>query len=171
MIICEGICFFAGLYFLFTGRVKWGRKTIRGEKARLMGFLLLVPIPVAFIAALLLTPSAQTDEEVFQAILTASSIEFIAIIIVLVTVIYIFIKTPETGEVVVGAPVQQTVTYSGGGFGAQSGILTVPEAANYLRVSEAEILNMIDTGRLAAAKIGTEYRISKSVIDDMLKNR
>jgi excisionase family DNA binding protein len=48
-------------------------------------------------------------------------------------------------------------------------ILTVAEAARYLRVSEAEILQLIDDGRIAAARIGGDYRIARVVLDELLQ--
>ena len=47
-------------------------------------------------------------------------------------------------------------------------IMTLPEAATYMRVSEEDILAIIQSGELKAKKIGTSYRISKKAIDDYL---
>lgn len=47
-------------------------------------------------------------------------------------------------------------------------IMNPAQAAAYLQVSEADILQMIESGDLKAKKIGSQYRISKSVIDEYL---
>lgn len=47
-------------------------------------------------------------------------------------------------------------------------VMTLAEAAAYLRVSEADIQSMIDSGDIKAKKIGSQYRISKSAIDAFL---
>jgi len=47
-------------------------------------------------------------------------------------------------------------------------IMTVAEAAAYMRVSEQDILDSINSGELKARKIGSDYRISKSAIDEFL---
>jgi excisionase family DNA binding protein len=47
-------------------------------------------------------------------------------------------------------------------------IMTLPEAALYMRVTEEDILAIIQSGELKAKKIGTSYRISKKAIDDYL---
>jgi len=47
-------------------------------------------------------------------------------------------------------------------------IMTLPEAALYMRVTEEDILVIIQSGELKAKKIGTSYRISKKAIDDYL---
>jgi excisionase family DNA binding protein len=47
-------------------------------------------------------------------------------------------------------------------------VMTLEEAATYLKVSTADIQAMIDSGDLRAKKIGSQYRISKEVIDAYL---
>jgi excisionase family DNA binding protein len=60
----------------------------------------------------------------------------------------------------------------GGGSpgGAAPDIMSPAEAANYLKVAEADITQMITDGSLKAKKIGSQYRISKSTLDDFLKS-
>jgi excisionase family DNA binding protein len=58
--------------------------------------------------------------------------------------------------------------------GQQAGPAAVPDvmntaqAAAYLQVSEADIMQMIESGELKAKKIGSQYRISKKTIDEFL---
>ncbi|MBY0528045.1 MAG: helix-turn-helix domain-containing protein [Gemmataceae bacterium] len=47
-------------------------------------------------------------------------------------------------------------------------ILTLAEAAGYLRVTQAEALNFIENQGLPARKAGTDWRILKQAIDDWL---
>ncbi|UCC64737.1 MAG: SPFH domain-containing protein [Anaerolineae bacterium] len=47
-------------------------------------------------------------------------------------------------------------------------VMNPAQAAAYLQVSEADIIQMIESGELKAKKIGSQYRISKSVIDEFL---
>jgi len=51
---------------------------------------------------------------------------------------------------------------------ADNAIMTLEEAATYLRVSAADVQAIIDSGELKARKIGTQYRISKEAIDAYL---
>ena len=51
---------------------------------------------------------------------------------------------------------------------ATSNVMTLDEAAAYLRVAPADVQAMIDAGELKAKKIGSEYRIGKDVIDAFL---
>lgn len=47
-------------------------------------------------------------------------------------------------------------------------IMTLSEAAAYIRVGEEDVLDIIKSGELRAKKIGTNYRISKQAIDEYL---
>jgi excisionase family DNA binding protein len=47
-------------------------------------------------------------------------------------------------------------------------IMTLSEAAAYMRVGEDDVLAIINSGELKAKKIGTSYRISKKAVDDYL---
>ena len=47
-------------------------------------------------------------------------------------------------------------------------VMTLAEAAAYIRVSEQDLLALIQSGELKAKKIGAEYRISKKAVDSYL---
>ncbi len=49
-------------------------------------------------------------------------------------------------------------------------VMTPAEAANYLKVSEADVMSMIQGGQLKAKQMGTSYRISKKALDDFLNS-
>jgi len=51
-----------------------------------------------------------------------------------------------------------------------SGVMTLDEAAAYLKVPAADVQSMIDSGELKAKKIGSQYRISKDAIDTFLSS-
>jgi len=80
-----------------------------------------------------------------------------------------------------GAAMAQMVTQaSGGGSGQQAPaaaapagvpeIMTLSEAAAYVRVGEEDVLAIINSGELKAKKIGSSYRISKKAIDEYLSS-
>jgi excisionase family DNA binding protein len=58
----------------------------------------------------------------------------------------------------------------GGAPAAAPDIMSPAEAANYLKVAEADIMQMVTDGSLKAKKIGSQFRLSKSVLDDFLKS-
>jgi excisionase family DNA binding protein len=49
-------------------------------------------------------------------------------------------------------------------------IMTLSEAAAYMRVGEEDVLEAIKSGELKAKKIGSSYRISKQAIDEFLSS-
>ena len=51
---------------------------------------------------------------------------------------------------------------------AAPSVMTLEEAAGYLKVSTADVEAIIDSGELKARKIGSQYRISKDAIDAFL---
>ncbi|HRW03912.1 MAG TPA: SPFH domain-containing protein [Caldilineaceae bacterium] len=53
---------------------------------------------------------------------------------------------------------------------AEPAVMTLDEAATYLRVSVADVQAIIDSGELKARKIGTQYRISKEAIEAFLSS-
>lgn len=48
-------------------------------------------------------------------------------------------------------------------------VMTVAEAADYLKVGEQDILGLIESGDLKARQIGTQHRISRAAIDAFLQ--
>ncbi len=57
-----------------------------------------------------------------------------------------------------------------GAAAAAPDIMTLSEAAAYMRVGEEDVLEAIKSGDLKAKKIGSSYRISKEAIDAFLKS-
>jgi excisionase family DNA binding protein len=49
-------------------------------------------------------------------------------------------------------------------------IMTLSEAAAYMRVGEEDVLSVIQSGELKAKKIGASYRISKKAVDEFLSS-
>lgn len=49
-------------------------------------------------------------------------------------------------------------------------VMSPTEAANYLKVAETDVMQMITEGTIKAKKIGSQFRISKAALDDFLKS-
>jgi excisionase family DNA binding protein len=58
----------------------------------------------------------------------------------------------------------------GGAAAAAPAVMSPAEAANYLKVAEADIMQMVTEGTIKAKKIGSQYRISKDVLDEFMKS-
>jgi excisionase family DNA binding protein len=62
---------------------------------------------------------------------------------------------------------------TGGGASAAASVpdvMTPGEAAQYLKVSEEDVISAIDSGDIKAKKIGAVYRISRSSLDEFLNS-
>lgn len=70
------------------------------------------------------------------------------------------------GDALKGATSQSTA--QGSGSAAVPNVMTPAEAAQYLRVSEEDVVAAIDAGDLKAKKLGKAYRISKEALDEFL---
>ncbi len=65
---------------------------------------------------------------------------------------------------------QQAAPAAGAGPAAAADVMTLSEAAAYMRVGEEDVLAAINSGELKAKKIGSSYRLSKEAIDAFLKS-
>ncbi|NJN81218.1 MAG: helix-turn-helix domain-containing protein [Caldilineaceae bacterium] len=65
-------------------------------------------------------------------------------------------------------PAQQQPAQAQAAAAATPSVMTLAEAADYLKVSEADVQSIIDSGELKARKIGASYRISKDAVDAFL---
>jgi excisionase family DNA binding protein len=50
-------------------------------------------------------------------------------------------------------------------------VMTTAQAAKYLNISEQGVLDLINEGKLAAARINYRYRISRTVLDEFIHNQ
>jgi excisionase family DNA binding protein len=53
---------------------------------------------------------------------------------------------------------------------ASADLLSVPQVAQYLGVSEADVMASVTSGDLKAKKIGAQYRITRAALDQFLAN-
>lgn len=70
------------------------------------------------------------------------------------------------GQAMSGA--MQQGQQGGGAKPAVPDVMSLSEAAGYLKVGEADLQGLIDSGQVKAKKIGAEYRIAKKALDDFL---
>lgn len=65
-----------------------------------------------------------------------------------------------------GAPAAAPTAPTSGGPAPE--VMNPAQAASYLQVPEADIMQMIQGGQLKAKQVGSQYRISKKALDDFL---
>lgn len=157
LLICEGIFFFLGLFIIFTGKFKLTRgRTVISPRARVAGFILLLPGPLALGMGLIVGVTTPNPFELQQAVANLTIVEFFFVVGALLIALIIGITAPAT----------ETISRN---LEFVPDILTVSEAARYVRANETDILQMIVTGQLKAVQIGGDYRISKEALNAIFK--
>lgn len=176
------VALFVGFILLIKGDFRFGQRYVPKRKGRLAGLVLMLPAMLSFCfgAAISVNELNRIGIENFAeltreeqmtlvqnaAIAYGSALSLIGIIVLGLSVavaLYLILSSP------IGAPVpqMQPMAYSGPA-GSIAQVMTPEEAARYLRVSESDVRALIDEGRLAAAKIGGDYRIARRALDDFL---
>lgn len=177
------IAFIFGLIVLFKGGFRIGSRTVTQAQSRPIAFYLMAPLILLFCASTLLLPNYiqfnndgtfVISADAFEAVSnTIGTIELIAVGIGVMLVIF-SIYGPQRAD---GAPrpqpsqlypVPPTVQAPPAMPQQVPNIMTVAEAAAYMRVSESDVLALIDQGKLGAARIGDTYRIARIAIEDFL---
>jgi excisionase family DNA binding protein len=142
--LCNGILFFVGAVIFFTAKVKISsRKLVLGSRARVVGVLLMLPVPLSLLVELIFG----SNEYVGQ---VEALLFFMCLLL----------------GVIVGLsdPTQEIRSYEN-----LPPILTIPEAARYLKISEKDVEHLIIDRRLQATRIGKHYRIAKEQIEAMFR--
>lgn len=175
--------FVVGLVILFKGSFHLGSRAISFAQSRSLAMMLMAPLVLAVCANLVLffnnsdllmsmvdeSGEVNFDAAAFNNILSyASSIELALVIGALVLVGVTLYNAPKGINI---PPVQSQSRQQGGVSPVSSkapDIMTVAEAAAYMRLSESEVLALIEEGRLGAAKIGSSFRVARIAIDDFM---
>lgn len=167
--MCSGLALFVGIFLLLRGQLVINNRVIPPKRTRLIALILMSPFVIGLIAGMLMVTPGSTIS--FDTLQNAAFIELIALIIAFVLVVYLVTSTPpsETKPYMQQHPLGQPTPMQSMPTRVPD-ILTVAEAAAYLRVSEAEVMRLIDEGKLAAARIGDSYRIARIAIDDFMQS-
>lgn len=163
-----------GLFILFKGDFHLFGRYVARSQARIIAFVLMLPLPLLFCASTILASRyvqfnadgtfSMSPEALYAASDMLSNIELIAVILAAGFAILRIFNAPQS-EISVARPAA--------GFPAAPirppDIMTVAEAAAYMRVPEADVLRLIDEGKLGAARIGDTYRIARIAIEDFMQ--
>lgn len=185
-----------GIIVLIRGQFQLPGRYISKATGRSIGLLLIAPSAVSFCAGGVmgaivgmnsaeLLPDGQiifdpNNPEITALFNNLIIFQLIMLGLALAAVIYLIWRSPasppEPGAAVptFKSPIQMPFGSWGAPPPAQPlkvpDILTVKEAAAYLRVTEAQVLELINIGKLPAARMGGDnYRIARIAIEDYLK--
>ncbi len=160
MLICEGILLLAGLVIFIIGKVRLSSaKVVAGFHARLIGFVLMLPIIIGTILGTFVGVIDPSFIQHWENLPSLFAIELLLVVGSLLIAIIIGLRAPryvppETNQFYQNIPP----------------ILTSAEAALYLKVSETEVRPLIGTNQLRAKLIGTEYRIARENLDALFRD-
>lgn len=166
------ITFVVGIVIFLRGEFRLSDRTVLRPQARSIGLFLMAPLVIQFCVSFFLVNNyvqfnddgSFTFSPDFNSITgTLGMVELFAVIIAVgLSLFTIFSKPP--GEAVSASPQARK-----GGVPPQApDIMTVAEAAAYMRVGESDVLDLIEQGKLGAARIGSSYRIARIAIDDFM---
>jgi hypothetical protein len=93
MFICEGLFLFVGFVSLIIGKFRlYGKKTVVGARARVIGLLLMLPIPVGFALGFIFAASGDTSKETITMV---SGIEALTLIAAFIFAVVLTLTAPE----------------------------------------------------------------------------
>ncbi len=183
--MCSGLSFLIGLFLLFKGEFRFAERIVPRDKSRAIALILMAPVVIGACAGVLLLSGVSPDSitadldplsnaALSDVFLTATLIELVTLLIAVGLAVYNIYTIPKGGT-----PTGNNSTVRGMSMPMNSGrvsaaaaapplVMTLSEAAAYLRVSEAEVLALIESNRLGAARMGDSYRIAKRALDDFL---
>jgi excisionase family DNA binding protein len=147
------ITFVVGLVILFKGSFRLGGRTIMQPQSRPIAFYLTD-------GSFVINPSSSVLD-------TISMIELIAVGLGILLAALSIYNAPRTDGS--GMPQPQRMQAASPTVSQRApDIMTVAEAAAYMRITERDVMGLIDQGKLGAARIGDSYRIARIAIEDFM---
>lgn len=171
------ILFILGAGLLLVGRIQLGNINAEGTAVRTAGFVLTTPL-VSRIVLGLVAPSLSLSAALVDAF------EF-AILVASVSAAYALVyreqqpveqQQVEQQQEKPSPPPQQTAP-SAPLFKPRPqprkdrfpSVMSLAEAASYLNTTEKAVIDLINEGKITAARINYRYRISRAVLDDFIQ--
>ncbi len=183
-----------GAILFYRERFSFGNIQTAGRHVKAAGVVLMLPSGGALVLSLLIGMFFSGNLNLLSSLLLVISLaEFLAMYAA-IAVAYILIVNPDNaprlpgllGEIQAGIDTQAGPTPTRQTAGAPSvprnpapaaqpteskRILSVAEAALYLGMTEVQVLQLIDEGKLPAARANYRYQIARSLLDEILKLR
>ncbi|MGQ9888541.1 MAG: helix-turn-helix domain-containing protein [Aggregatilineales bacterium] len=167
LLICEAILIVLGAYMLLSGRIDIGGVRASGPNVRLAGAVLMAPLAFGALAAPLFV-MISGGRITADLLLVASCVELLVVLGAL-SVASQLVRQARSESEDADAPAAPLFFGRAPSPPAPQNapaIMTVAEAAAYLRVSEQDVRDLIEAGKLPAARVGGEYRIARRAVDD-----
>lgn len=167
--MCSGISFLVGLVLLVKGNFRLSNRNVPAQTGRIIGLLLMAPLVIGFVYGIAVVSQmdvVSTDILENEALLNAAMVEMVALLLAMAISAYLILSLPKEPLPIAGP------AWSGGPVAVPhhyAKVMTTAEVADYLRIPEFEVITLIEDGKLPAARIGGDYRIARSVVEDFLQ--
>ena len=132
LLICYGLLFFVRLIALVRGRITFSNKQVVGDRARIIGFLLILPVPLVFLLSAIaiipyMKPGLTMDDLTVisnDLALQFAPYEFLIGLVTIGLALYLVFTAPDTAP---SAPVNTVTSYptsipGGATFGSRLGV-------------------------------------------------
>ncbi len=183
-----------GAVLFYTERFNLGGIQTQGRHVKAAGVVLMLPSTGAFILSLLIGLFFSSDMDLVYTLLQVVSLAETLAIFAAVAIAYILVANPANaphlpgilGQIQAGigtehpvttpqrtpttARTPQNVTPTRDQVQSKR-IMSVNEAAVYLGMTEIQVIQLIDEGKLPAARANYRYQIARSQLDEILKTR
>jgi len=191
------IMLIAGATLFFMGRIELGTFRAAGKHVKAAGLILTLPAVITFLLSDLFIPLA-FGSNVDAAASVRGFIAILQLIgmMVAIALAYVLIAAPPgaprlpgiLGEIQDEAQADQSssptprrgkiidIPSSTTGFRPRinpnrdnfPSVMSLKEAARYLQITEDDVLQLIDEGKISAARDNYNYKIAKSQLDELL---
>lgn len=179
------VLFLIGVVMFATGRFRLASLQTAGRHVRAAGVLLMLPGTVNFLLGIVLVVMYGADFDAIFAVFDRIAPLMLIGMLIAVGLAYIMIADPPgvprlpgvLGRIQAERRASQTsttppqsaqpapaVAYPQRTFGT---ILSVNEAAEYMKVSPQQVMDWIEAGKLPAARDSNGYRIARSRLDEL----
>ena len=171
------ILFVIGAVLYFTQRVNLGKFRTEGHHVRAAGIVLMFPAAFTFLLSLFAGLIFASNLDALPLVFRVLAFVEISTMILAAMITYILVAAPA------GAPRLPGILghIQNEGHNAPSAqrhapepfpsIMSIAQAARYVKMSEAEIQALIDASQLGAARINNGYRIARRSLDELLEAR
>lgn len=180
------ILLIVGAFLFFTERLNIGSVNTQGRHVKVAGALLMTPALGAFALSLIIGFVFAGNVDLAVSLLSLIVVLEFVTMLVMVALAYILLFNPPSaprlpgflgevqagigGETPAAAPDTPSVPApkpKPAPMQTSKSVLTLAEAARYMGMTEAQVLHLIDEGRLTAARINYRYQIARSQLDEL----
>lgn len=164
-----------GTILFFTGKFSIGTFKAEGQHVKDAGIVLMLPAAGSFLLGIILgLVFAGNFDALFRLINVLLIVELVAVIGA-ARIAYRLLVNPAlslssmmSNWQTPPAAIPENPTPA---IKPTKSIMTLEEAAQYLDKTPAEVLALIESGQIAAARVNYRYQIARSVLDEILKHR